>query len=82
MVTANHHAVTLEIEHLTDEQVIAWYDKHPSATVRSLVRRLKQTRDDMQRACLAAYEEGVRTATPIRKRRPPKDVSDEQRGYY
>jgi hypothetical protein len=50
---------------LTDEQIIAWYDKHPNPTVRALVQRIAYNNEKHRGELLNSYQEGfVAALTP------------------
>lgn len=69
---SNHNVPVLgTAANLSDEQVIAWYDKHPNPLVRELVQRLKfridRRGDD--------YEQGFRDALDsVHNLLPPKPL--------
>jgi len=48
---------------LSDEQLLAWYSKHPNATVRALVRRIAFMLDAHRGALINAYQEGFHAGT-------------------
>ena len=47
---------------LRDEQLIAWYSKHPNATVRALVDRIAYNNDVHKGELINAYQSGFAAA--------------------
>lgn len=47
---------------LTDEQLIAWYSKHPNPTVKALIARIDYMLDKHKGERIAAYQAGFAAA--------------------
>ena len=61
-MSGNGAIVELNIQSLTDEQVIAWYSHHWNSTVRALVARLAANEERYRRNIIEAYEDAFRLA--------------------
>lgn len=58
-MTSKVPALGSDVSGLTTEQLVAWYSKHPNATVKSLVQRIQFIVNKHQEELLEAYAEGV-----------------------
>src|SRR5690349_12400660 len=57
--TKNLPVLGSDLSKLSNEQIIAWYSKHPNATVRSLVRRIEALLEQHRMALVNVYAQGL-----------------------
>jgi hypothetical protein len=53
--------ITLDLAMLSDEQIIAWYSRHPIPTVRAIVQRLADMKERHKGELVQAYQDGFQS---------------------
>jgi len=63
---------------LSDEQLIAWYSRHPNATVKALIGRIEFMLEKHKEELINAYQEGFHAGTDYANGNNPHNLSPDE----